>query len=70
MIVGIFLDTFFWYVYFNRYDWFGSRYDEKNLSCKNLGEAQRNMIWFIVFVLVFVNLLFLYLGSLLYNTHL
>ena len=39
---------------------------QKNLSCKNLGEAQRNMIWF-SFVLVFVNLLFLYLGSLLYE---
>ena len=39
---------------------------QKNLSCKNIGEAQRNMIWF-SFVLVFVNLLFLYLGSLLYE---
>ena len=39
---------------------------QKNLSCKNIGEAQRNMVWF-SFILVFVNLLFLYLGSLLYE---
>lgn len=39
---------------------------QKNLSCKNLAEAQKNMIFFSV-VLVFVNLLFLYLGSLLYQ---
>ena len=39
---------------------------QKNLSCKNIKDAQKNMIVFSV-VLVFVNLLFLYLGSLLYQ---
>jgi len=39
---------------------------QKNLSCKNIKEAQRNMVCFSL-VLVFVNLLFLYLGSLLYE---
>ncbi len=39
---------------------------QKNLSCKNIKEAQRNMVWFSL-VLVFVNLLFLYLGALLYE---
>ncbi|QCR25076.1 sodium:solute symporter [Pontibacter sp. SGAir0037] len=38
---------------------------QKNLSCKNIGEAQKNMFWFSV-ILVFVNLLFLALGALLY----
>ncbi len=38
---------------------------QKNLSCKNLGDAQKNMFWFSI-VLVFVNLLFLSLGVLLY----
>ena len=38
---------------------------QKNLSCKNIGDAQKNMFWFSV-VLVFVNLLFLSLGALLY----
>jgi len=38
---------------------------QKNLSCKNIGDAQKNMFWFSV-VLVFVNLLFLALGALLY----
>lgn len=38
---------------------------QKNLTCKNIGEAQKNMFWFTV-VLVFVNLLFLSLGALLY----
>jgi Na+/proline symporter len=38
---------------------------QKNLTCKNLGEAQKNMFWFSV-VLVVVNLLFLCLGALLY----
>ena len=37
---------------------------QKNLTCKNLKEAQKNMITF-SFVLVFVNLLFLVLGLLL-----
>jgi SSS family transporter len=38
---------------------------QKNLSCKNIGDAQKNMISMAV-VLVFVNLVFLALGSLLY----
>ncbi len=38
---------------------------QKNLTCKNIGEAQKNMFWFTV-VLVIVNLLFLSLGALLY----
>lgn len=38
---------------------------QKNLSCKNIGDAQKNMFWFSI-VLVFVNLLFLILGALLY----
>ncbi|MCD6201495.1 MAG: sodium:solute symporter [Bacteroidales bacterium] len=38
---------------------------QKNLSCKNIREAKKNMIWFSI-VLVPVNLLFLSLGALLY----
>ena len=38
---------------------------QKNLSCKSLKHAQKNMFWFSI-VLVFVNLLFLALGALLY----
>ncbi|MCI0750872.1 MAG: sodium:solute symporter [Flammeovirgaceae bacterium] len=38
---------------------------QKNLTCKNLGEAQKNMFWFSL-ILVIVNLLFLTLGALLY----
>lgn len=38
---------------------------QKNLTCKNIGEAQKNMFSFYA-VLVFVNLLFLCLGALLY----
>jgi SSS family transporter len=38
---------------------------QKNLTCKNIGEAQKNMFWFSL-TLVFVNLLFLTLGALLY----
>ncbi|MFT6026098.1 MAG: SSS family solute:Na+ symporter, partial [Bacteroidia bacterium] len=38
---------------------------QKNLSCKNIGEAQKNMFSFSV-VLVVVNLFFLSLGALLY----
>lgn len=38
---------------------------QKNLTCKSIGEAQKNMFWFYI-VLVFVNLLFLSLGVLLY----
>ncbi|MGB7786696.1 MAG: sodium:solute symporter [Salinimicrobium sp.] len=37
---------------------------QKNLTCKNLGDAQKNMFWFTI-VLVFVNVLFLSLGVLL-----
>lgn len=38
---------------------------QKNLSCKNIGEAQKNMMSF-SFVLIFVNLIFLSLGALLF----
>jgi Na+/proline symporter len=38
---------------------------QKNLSCRNIGEAQKNMFSFSI-VLVFVNLFFLALGALLY----
>jgi Na+/proline symporter len=38
---------------------------QKNLTCKNLGEAQKNMFWFSI-ILVIVNLLFLTLGALLF----
>jgi Na+/proline symporter len=38
---------------------------QKNLSCKNVGDAQKNMISMAV-ILVFVNLIFLALGALLY----
>src|SRR5690606_3679541 len=38
---------------------------QKNLTCKNLGEAQKNMFWFSI-ILVVVNLLFLTLGALLF----
>ena len=38
---------------------------QKNLTCKNLGDAQKNMFWFSL-LLVFVNILFLVLGALLY----
>jgi Na+/proline symporter len=38
---------------------------QKNLTCKNLKEAQKNMFWFSI-TLVFVNLIFISLGALLY----
>jgi SSS family transporter len=38
---------------------------QKNLTCKTLGDAQKNMFWFSL-TIVFVNLLFLILGGLLY----
>lgn len=38
---------------------------QKNLTCRNLAEAQKNMLWF-TGALVLVNLLFLGLGALLY----
>lgn len=38
---------------------------QKNLTCRNIGEAKKNMYWFSV-VLIFVNLVFLSLGALLY----
>lgn len=38
---------------------------QKNLSCKNIGEAQKNMFWFSIILFV-VNILFLSLGALLY----
>jgi Na+/proline symporter len=39
---------------------------QKNLTCKSLREAQKNMVWFSV-VLMAVNGLFLYLGMLLHD---
>jgi len=38
---------------------------QKNLTCKTLGDAQKNMFWFSI-ILVVVNLLFLVLGALLF----
>jgi Na+/proline symporter len=38
---------------------------QKNLTCKTLGDAQKNMFWFSI-ILVVVNILFLTLGALLY----
>ncbi len=38
---------------------------QKNLTCRNIGDAQKNMFWFTI-ILVFVNLFFLMLGTLLY----
>ncbi|MEM7104076.1 MAG: sodium:solute symporter [Bacteroidota bacterium] len=38
---------------------------QKNLACRNIKDAQKNMFWFSI-VLVFANLLFLGLGALLY----
>ncbi len=38
---------------------------QKNLTCRSLGEAQKNMFWFSIIMAV-VNLLFLVLGALLY----
>lgn len=38
---------------------------QKNLTCRNIGDAQKNMFWFTI-ILVVVNLLFLSLGVLLY----
>jgi len=38
---------------------------QKNLTCKSLGDAQKNIYWFSI-VLVFINLLFLSLGAMLY----
>lgn len=38
---------------------------QKNLTCKNIGEAKKNMFWF-TGTLVVVNLLFLSMGALLY----
>jgi SSS family transporter len=39
---------------------------QKNLTCRSLKEAQKNMLWFSI-SLIFVNLLFLALGVLLYQ---
>lgn len=39
---------------------------QKNLSCKSLGEAQKNIFWFSI-VMVIVNICFLSLGALLYQ---
>lgn len=38
---------------------------QKNLTCRSLGDAQKNMFWFTI-ILVIVNLLFLSLGVMLY----
>jgi len=38
---------------------------QKNLTCKTIGDAQKNMFWFTI-ILVIVNLLFLSLGLMLY----
>ena len=38
---------------------------QKNLSCRNIGEAKKNMFWFSI-ILIFVNLIFLSLGALLF----
>lgn len=38
---------------------------QKNLTCKNIGEAQKNVFWFSI-ILVIANVLFLSLGALLY----
>lgn len=38
---------------------------QKNLTCRNIGDAQKNMLWFTI-ILVIVNLLFLSLGVMLY----
>ncbi len=38
---------------------------QKNLSCKSLGDAQKNIFWFSV-IMVIVNIFFLSLGALLY----
>jgi Na+/pantothenate symporter len=38
---------------------------QKNLSCRSLGEAQKNIFWFSI-VMVIVNIFFLSLGALLY----
>ncbi|WP_420316721.1 sodium:solute symporter [Ekhidna sp.] len=39
---------------------------QKNLTCRNIGEAQKNVFWFCI-ILVIVNFLFLSLGVLLYQ---
>ncbi len=39
---------------------------QKNLTCRNIGEAQKNVLWFCV-ILVIANMLFLSLGALLYQ---
>jgi SSS family transporter len=38
---------------------------QKNLTCRNIGEAQKNMFWFSI-ILIFANLMFLSLGALLF----
>ncbi len=38
---------------------------QKNLSCRNLNDAKKNMVWFSI-VLIPINLLFLILGAILY----
>ena len=48
------------------YDRSRSGHDAKNLTCKSIDDAQKNMISF-SFVLVFVTALFMFLGSLLFT---
>ena len=38
---------------------------QKNLTCRNIGEAKKNIFWFSI-SLFFVNIVFLFLGGLLY----
>jgi Na+/proline symporter len=38
---------------------------QKNLTCKNIGEAQKNMFWFTI-TMVFVTFMFMCLGALMY----
>ena len=59
-----FFETIYIRAYSNSNDWTRSRYDAKNLTCKSLKDAQKNMFWFTL-VLVLVNFLFLALGYLL-----
>lgn len=52
-------------IYCHRDDGLRPRFNAKNLTCKSIGEAQKNMFWF-YWVLLFINILFLSLGALLY----
>ena len=56
---------YWWSFYCNCNDWFRSRYDAKNLPCKNKNDSQKNM-FSMATLLVFVNFFFLSLGALLF----